>query len=91
MTTNEELLKHAIIAIKRFGKWHGRDISEQEIAKKLNISEKQLFAYLNNEEKMPDNLASSLLSSYGLKNIIVSDVQMQEIRISSENKDEQFE
>jgi len=87
METNKELLKHTIIAIKRFGEWHGKNISEEEMTEKLNISKKQLLAYLNGEEKIPDNLASNLLSSYGLKTTVVHGIEVREIIIPSENKD----
>jgi transcriptional regulator with XRE-family HTH domain len=58
------LLSDMIFTIVEFGKRRGLNISEDEIAHKLNISREQLNIYLNDEKKMPDNFIDILELSY---------------------------
>jgi hypothetical protein len=80
MQTREVSLQGAIISIKRNELKHGKNVTEEEMAQKLNISEKQLFAYINGEERVPDNFVSDLLSHYGIKQGIVQCVSIHSIR-----------
>lgn len=53
-----------IFLVTGCGKKKGLNISNEEIALKLNISPEQLDIYLNDESTMPENLPSMLQLAY---------------------------
>lgn len=83
-----ESLQNIIDTIKRKELWHGRQVAEEEIAQRVNLSKEQLLKYLNGEEKIPEGLETKM-SSYGLKRVLVHDVQTRHIHISPEDEEEQ--
>jgi transcriptional regulator with XRE-family HTH domain len=71
MESNKEALINAIERVKQRGARKELSITGEEIARKLDLTEKQLDAFLNGEEEPPANLASRLMSAYNLRTSIV--------------------
>jgi len=71
MESNKEALINAIERVKKRGEGKELTITAEEIARKLDLSEKQLDAFINGEEEPPADLASRLMSAYNLKSFMV--------------------
>src|SRR5256885_268943 len=64
MESSKDVLTRAADLIKKRGMADGMTITEEEMARKTGIAEKQLHAYLNGQDKTPDNLSSVLRNAY---------------------------
>jgi transcriptional regulator with XRE-family HTH domain len=61
---NRKSLKAIILLIRKSGESRGMKITEEEMARKMDISGEQLQAYLNGEAGTPDNQSQLLLTAY---------------------------
>ncbi len=64
-------LRSAINSIKLRAKKKGNNVTEEDIAKKLNLSSEQLRVCANGKDNLAENLVAELLASYGLKRTTV--------------------
>ncbi len=85
---NRESLKHTVVLIRNRGLSVGVNITVKEMAREIGIPEEVLYAYLNDENAMPqDDLSYRLRLAYKdlLKNLekveIIEDINM--IRINN--------
>lgn len=70
MNNTRPSLKNALESVKLLSKCKGQEVSEKDIAAKMNLSYEQFELYLLNESSVPENFVQDLLSAYGLKQII---------------------
>ena len=71
MESNKEALLNAIERVKYRRSTGEATVTGEEIARKLDLSEKQLDAFINGEKEPPADLASRLMSAYNLKTFMV--------------------
>ena len=88
MRDNAESLQRAIDSIRTSRQMKGYDISIEEIAKKAGISVDQLLAFLNDEDKIPKDFTTNLLSSYNFTFRTVQDIRYEDINIPEDKEHE---
>ena len=64
MQTRVESLKITIRLIKYCGKVFEMDITEAEMAQKVNVTEKRFQQYLDGKKRMPNNFTYLLVTAY---------------------------
>lgn len=87
MENSKDSLRQAVDLIKKAGVKKGAAITEEEMARKLDISEEQLHAYLNEEAPTPTGLPFKLKSAYNIRTYIVEASQVQYVRDPKPAKD----
>ncbi|HMH23130.1 MAG TPA: hypothetical protein VK563_15205 [Puia sp.] len=88
MENSKEALQRAVALIKNSGVKKGMDVTEEEMARKLDISEKQLYVYLNGEDTTPADLPVRLKSAYGIRRYVVESTQVHRVREPRPAEDE---
>lgn len=86
MENGRDALLRTIDSIKNAGIAKGTTITEEEIARKTGISEKQLYAYLNGKEKIPNDFVSEVMAAYNIRTFMVRFTE--EIDVPDPSQDE---
>ena len=88
MENSKDALRQAVDLIKKLNVKKGTSLTEEEMARKLGISDQQMYAYLNGEAPTPAGLPFKLKSAYNLRTYIVEATQIQYVRDPKPAKDE---
>lgn len=80
MKTSNASLQSAVRSIKLLFQTQGKQITEVEIAERMNLPYEQFQAYLTNKNAIPQDLIDSILSAYGFKQIVSSSVVQLDIQ-----------
>lgn len=91
MESNREALQKAIDAISNYGTTKGIVISAEEMARKTGVTEKQWYAWLNDEEETPADMATKLKVAYGVTSVMIQFTEEEEVAEPPENLPENEE
>jgi hypothetical protein len=82
-------LKHNIALVKRLGKAKGMEITDEEIIRKISLSQTQFEAYLNGEVPTPATVLSLFRSAWPdlFKNVVEVSITVTE-EIQSDDEDD---
>ena len=87
MKSNIENLQKVIGAIKKASEIGNQKINDVEIARRINLSERQLLDLVTGKEDIPDNLIFRLLAAFNLELVPHEFVDFEHIDL--ETKDEE--
>jgi hypothetical protein len=89
MNASTPSLQNAVSSIKLLFKTQGKQITDEEIANKINLSYEQFQSYLAHENSIPQGLVDNVLSAYGLKQVVSHSIVQIDINLpagSQKNK-----